>query len=101
MLEQGPAAVPKNPRRLSELDANLSRRERRKSKAWAGESLEIAEGEGEAEGEGGRRSSGPLDAEELKVLVVGKLRRVSQNLCFVVGGCGGWDADHLRFFSDI
>lgn len=36
------------------------------------------EGEGgEGEGEGERRKSGPLDAEELKVLVFGKLRRVS------------------------
>ncbi|CAD6565355.1 MAG: hypothetical protein ASARMPREDX12_005783 [Alectoria sarmentosa] len=67
--------MPKNPRRLSELDANLSRRERRKSKAWSGASQGIDEGYGE--GEGKRRRSGPLDAEELKELVLGKLRRVS------------------------
>ena len=35
--------------------------------------------------EGGRQRSGPLDAEELKVLVFGKLRRVS----FVAYGSGG------------
>lgn len=79
--------MPKNPRRLSEFEANLSRQERRKSKAWSGESWGvIAEGysEGEGEGEGGRQKSGPLDAEELKVLVFGKLRRVS--LCNGSGG---------------
>lgn len=72
--------MPKNPRRLSEFEANLSRRERRKSKAWSGESEGVAEGyddEEEAGREGGRRKSGPLDAEELKVLFLGKLRRVS------------------------
>lgn len=71
--------MPKNPRRLSEFEANLSRRERRKSKAWSGESEGVAEGyDGEEAGrEGGRRKSGPLDAEELKVLFLGKLRRVS------------------------
>ncbi len=71
--------MPKNPRRLSELDGNLSRRERRKSRAWSGGDQVVAEGYGEeeGEGEGGRRKSGPLDAEELKILVFGKLRRVS------------------------
>ena len=77
VLQQGPVTLPKNPRRLSECEANLSRRERRKSKAWSGESQGVAEGYREGEGEGGRRKSGPLDAEELKVLVFGKLRRVS------------------------
>ncbi len=72
--------MPKNPRRLSELEANLSRQERRKSKAWlgmgVGEESGIAEGDGE-EGRGSRQNSGPLDAEEMKALVVEKLRRVS------------------------
>lgn len=76
--------MPKNPRRLSGFEANLNRLERRKSKAWSGEGLGIVEDgvEGEGEGEGERRKSGPLDAEELKVLVVGKLRRVSFVQCF-------------------
>lgn len=73
--------MPKNPRRLSELDANLSRRKREKSKAWLGESQGVAEGYGEGGSEGGRRKSGPLDAEELKGLVFGKLRRVSRCVC--------------------
>ena len=62
--------VPKNPRRLSEFEANLSRRERRKSKAWSG----VEEGEEE---DGRRKSSVLLDAEELKGLLFGQLRRVS------------------------
>ena len=89
--------MPKNPRRLSDLEANLSRLERRKSKAWSGEGLGIAEdcgeGEGEGEGEGVRRKS---DAEELKLLVVGKLRRVS--LCRIrVFDVAGGDADGCAF----
>lgn len=89
--------MPKNPRRLSEFDANLSRRERRKSKAWSGESQGVSDGYGEGEGEGARRRSGPLDAEELKVFVVEKLRRVS--LYTVWGVCGGWDADGYAFLD--
>lgn len=77
--------MPKNPRRLSELEANLSRRERRKSKAWAGESHGIAEDFGDGEG-GSRKSSGPLDAEEMKELLLAKLRRVSTVLGDVVDG---------------
>lgn len=46
----------------------------------------IPEGCSEGEGEGGRRKSGPLDAEELKVLVVEQLRRVS--LCTGLSGGG-------------
>ena len=93
--------MPKNPRRLSDFEANLSRLERRKSKAWSGEGLGIAEdcGEGEGggggggEGEGVRRKS---DAEELKLLVVGKLRRVS--LCrILVFDVAGGDADGCAF----
>lgn len=78
--------MPKNPRRLSQMEANLSRLERRKSKAWSGARCGIAEGfggEGEGEG-GGRKSTGPLDAEELKVLLFGKVKRVSAVSC----GCG-------------
>lgn len=85
--------MPKNPRRLSGLEANLNRLERRKSKAWSGEGLGIVEDGPEGEGEGGRRKSGPLDAEELKVLVVGKLRRVSFVENVQVRWWVGWDAD--------
>lgn len=85
--------MPKNPRRLSGLEANLNRLERRKSKAWSGEGLGIVEDGAEGEGEGGRRKSGPLDAEELKVLVVGKLRRVSFVENVQVRWWVGWDAD--------
>lgn len=89
--------MPKNPRRLSDFEANLSRLERRKSKAWSGEGLGIAEdcgeGEGEGEGEGVRRKS---DAEELKLLVVGKLRRVSSCRILVFDVTGG-DADGRAF----
>ena len=81
---------------MSELEANLSRRERRKSKAWAGESYGIAEDVSDGEGEGGsRKSSGPLDAEEMKELLLGKLRRVSTVL---VVWCGGWDAEGYDFY---
>lgn len=76
--------VSKNPRRLSDRDANLSRRERKRSKAWSGEHQGIAETCGEGEADGDRRRSGPLDAEELKVLVVEKLRRVSSYAVQVV-----------------
>lgn len=72
--------MPKNPRRLSEMEANLSRLERRKSKAWSGARCGIAEGFGD-DGEGGeagsRKSAGPLDAEEMKELLYGKVKRVS------------------------
>lgn len=52
---------------------------------------EGGEGEGgEGEGEGERRKSGPLDAEELKVLVFGKLRRVSFSVESVQGDVVWW-----------
>lgn len=75
-LDAGPVAMPKNPRRLSEIEANLSRQDRRKSKAWSGPGSGIPEAYDEGEEGGGRRRS-PPDAEELKLLVVGKLKSVS------------------------
>ncbi|KAM0802620.1 hypothetical protein BDR22DRAFT_819714 [Usnea florida] len=76
MTMTAPGGVPKNPRRLSEFDANLTRRERRKSKAWSGVGDVGEEGENGEVGEGRRKSSGLLDAEELKGLLFGQLRRV-------------------------